>query len=485
MFWLADFMGIVYFLQGQLKKHLSLYRAETAMKQKSFKQSVPSTQPDAISATHFLHQLVNSENKYRLLADSVTDVIWVLDIRSLGIIYVSPSVIQLTGYRPEEAVSMELSQFLSPESMETIHLTLKDYLARKNETNLPLTRLELLLRHKNGSLVWAEVTPRFLRDNNREPVGILGVARDCTERLNAEVALRQSEERYRTIMENIEEGFCEVNRNGDILFANNAACAISGYSRDEILRLNFMKVIDPDDAARLSGFISDMLKHGEPIKNFECELIRKDRSRVPLETSIMLVTDKNNNPAGFRAVGRDITKRKKEEWNLKQAYQKLDQRVAERTIELAETNRVLQEKTQRLEEANIALQVLLNRKDENKKRLEKQMMTNIIELILPTLEKIQKIGLNDRQQEYAEMIRSNLNEITSPFLLTLSQAFSQFTPMEIQIANYIKHGKTTKEIAELTNLALSTIDFHRRNIRQKLMIQNTRTNLRAHLLSLE
>lgn len=432
-----------------------------------------------------MKQLVNSENKYRLLADSVTDVIWVLDMENLGIIYVSPSVERLVGCPPEKVIRMGLQEFLSPESMGKIYDVLQESLAGKDEPNSRYIRLELPVLHQNGAIVRIEVTPRFLRNERREPVGILGVARDCTERLNAQEALRQSEERYRTILDNIEEGFCEIDLTGNILFANDAACSISGFSHAELFRMNYRDIMDEDNAVRMSESLSLILKTRKPIKGFDYELIKKDGTGKQIEASIMLMTDKNNNPIGFRGVGRDITQRKNEELKRKQAYEELDRRIAERTIELAETNHRLKEKTLRLEEANIALRVLLKKKDENKKSLENQMMTNIIELILPTLEKIQKIGLNDRQQEYAEMIRTTLNHITSPFLHTLSRNFSELTPTEIRIANHIRHGKTTKEIADLLNLALSTIDFHRKNIRKKLLIHNKKINLRTHLLSLE
>jgi len=449
------------------------------------KETLKSMKTDPASAKSFLEQLVNSENKYRLLADSVTDVIWVLDMENLVIIYVSPSVERLIGYPPEKVVKMGLQQFLSPESMGRIYDVLEESLAEKDEPDRRHIRLELPVLHQNGSIVRIEVTPRFLRDERREPVGILGVARDCTERLNAEEKLRRSEERYRTILDNIEEGFCEIDLNGNILFANDAACSISGFSHAELFRMNYRDILDEENAARMSESLALILQTRKPVKGFDYELIKKDGTRRQVETSIMLMTDKHNTPIGFRGVGRDITQRKKEERKRKQAYEELDRRIAERTLELAETNHSLQEKTLRLEEANIALRVLLKKKDENKKSLENQMMTNIIELILPTLEKIQKIGLNDRQQEYAEMIRTNLNHITSPFLHTLSQNFSDLTPTEIQIAGHIRHGKTTKEIADLLNLALSTIDFHRKNIRKKLLIHNRKINLRTHLLSLE
>ena len=100
------------------------------------------------------------------------------------------------------------------------------------------------------------------------------------------------------------------------------------------------------------------------------------------------------------------------------------------------------------------------------------------------LEKLIKSGLNDRQKAFADILESNLADIISPFLQTLSSRYSIFTPKEIRVAGLVKEGKTTKEIAILLTSSTDTIDFHRKNIRKKLGLKNTKSNLRSYLLSL-
>ncbi|MBW2157800.1 MAG: helix-turn-helix transcriptional regulator [Deltaproteobacteria bacterium] len=129
------------------------------------------------------------------------------------------------------------------------------------------------------------------------------------------------------------------------------------------------------------------------------------------------------------------------------------------------------------------MKVLLKHRDEDKKEFEEKVIANVKKLVLPYFEKLYKSRLNDRQMVYLNIIKSNLEDIITPFIHQLSSKYSDLTPSEIQIAGLIKDGKTTKEIAELLNSSTGTIDFHRNNLRKKLDLRNTKTNLRSFLLS--
>ena len=140
--------------------------------------------------------------------------------------------------------------------------------------------------------------------------------------------------------------------------------------------------------------------------------------------------------------------------------------------------------TSKLEEANTALKVLLKQRIEDKSELGETILLNVNELILPLFEKLKKSRLDSRQNVYVSIIESNLNEIIAPLVQGLTKIGLKLTPTEIQVTNLVRQGKTTKEIAEFLNLATSTIDFHRNNIREKLGIKNGKTNLRTYLLSI-
>jgi DNA-binding CsgD family transcriptional regulator len=140
--------------------------------------------------------------------------------------------------------------------------------------------------------------------------------------------------------------------------------------------------------------------------------------------------------------------------------------------------------SQRLGEANTALKVLLKHREEDREELEKTVLYNIGKLVAPYLEKLGKTALSPLQRDLAETIRTNLQDVVSPFLRTLTSQYLNMTPREIEVANLVKEGKTAKEIAELLNSSIRSIEFHKNSIRKKLGLVNRKTNLRSHLLSL-
>ena len=150
---------------------------------------------------------------------------------------------------------------------------------------------------------------------------------------------------------------------------------------------------------------------------------------------------------------------------------------------LRKRERELKVKSRNLEEANIALKVLLKHKDEHKEELEERVLDNVRKLVLPYVENLKNGRLDVKQAAYVEIMETNLNEIISPSSKNLSSAYFNLTPREIQVADLIKGGKTNKDIAELLNVSLRAIEFYRENIRRKLGLTHKKLNLKSHLLA--
>ena len=145
----------------------------------------------------------------------------------------------------------------------------------------------------------------------------------------------------------------------------------------------------------------------------------------------------------------------------------------------------LKAKAQSLKEMNTTLRMLLKQRGEDKTEFEEKVLSNVEELVLPYVEMLKKSRLDAKQMSYVSILESNLNGIVSPFLRKLNSKYLRLTPKEIQIADLIRLGKTSKQIAEMLNISIRAVEFHRGNIRAKLGLKNKKANLSSFLFSLE
>ncbi|HOS96084.1 MAG TPA: response regulator [Deltaproteobacteria bacterium] len=144
-----------------------------------------------------------------------------------------------------------------------------------------------------------------------EPVGVWGSARDITDRLRMERNLKKSEEKYRTILEGIDEGYYEVDIKGVFTFANRSLCRIMGYALEEILGKDFREFVEKETAERIFAVFNRVFHSGIPDKGLEWEVVHRDGERVPIEGTVSLTRDSRGSPVGFRGTIRDITHRKR------------------------------------------------------------------------------------------------------------------------------------------------------------------------------
>jgi len=149
---------------------------------------------------------------------------------------------------------------------------------------------------------------------------------------------------------------------------------------------------------------------------------------------------------------------------------------------LNRSNRALYEKTLGLEEVNTALTVLLERRGRDREKNEEKILMNVKEFILPYIAKLKKGSLTDNQKNYVELLETGLHNIISPFAHQLTSRYMHITPAEMQVANLVKEGKTSKEIADILNSTERAVTAHRLNFRKKMGLDR-KTNLRTYLLS--
>ena len=153
--------------------------------------------------------------------------------------------------------------------------------------------------------------------------------------------------------------------------------------------------------------------------------------------------------------------------------------------ELQQKEKELRQKTEKLEEMNVALKVLLEHRERGLEELEQRITANIHELVLPYTEKLRNSLNGHRERTLIDIVETNLNNIITPFLHRLSSLHLLLTPQEVEVAAMIRPGKSSQEIADVLGVSVSTVSFHRKNLRRKLGLNERSMNLRTYLLSLK
>lgn len=236
---------------------------------------------------------------------------------------------------------------------------------------------------------------------------------------------------------------------------------------------DIMDMIYPGDREKLRNHITTLFKTGPSGTGRQIEYratLEEGEEYRWFSQTHRIIFDDNNKAVAMVGNVRDITDRKKAEEKLLDLVNQLEQKV--------------KEYSSNLEERNAALKVLLKQNQEEKAEMEERILLNVKELVMPAVDKMKNGRLRNIQQHIA-ILESNLNQLTSSFSTRLTSRSLNFSHQEIQVANYVMHGKTTKEIAELMGLAERTIDFHRAKIRKKMGLVNKKESLRTHLLSLQ
>lgn len=545
---------------------------------------------------------------YRFIVENSHIGIFVID-NGFHVIYANNEMANIVGYSLDEIVGSDFRDYLTRDSREIIA---DRYVRRQSGERLP-QRYEVEFFRKDGALRTVEISVA-VNENLADNVLTVVQVFDITERKRIAAELKQSEERYRTILQNMEDFYFELDSSGNMTFWNDAVVRNIGYSEEELQGMNFRTYIHPDDCDAVYAFFNKIFRTQKIGKDLQYRVRRRDGSIVFFETTCTIIANSAGNPTGFRGVSRDITERKQAENILRESEQRLrdiidgspiptfvindnhrithwneacekltglkadgvvgtdshwksfyphrrplladlvldeaskatfakyygkkckiskivtgayegelffqqlgkkgtwlfltaaplknsegkitgaietmldisEKKQAER--DLLKVHDALEEKvkerTQSLQESNVALEVLLKKRERDRHDVEEQVMSNMREVISPYIERLKNSSLKEKQKVYLNVIERNLKEITAPFMRGLNVTFHKLTPTEIQVINLIQQDKKTKEIANFLGISPRTVEYHRDNIRNKFGIQNQKINLRSYLLSI-
>jgi PAS domain S-box-containing protein len=366
--------------------------------------------------------------------------------------FISENVNEVIGYQPSDFLDNPSfwADHIHPDHKEQIFNQLNTLFEKEQHM------CEYRFLHKDGSYRWMRDEMKLIRDASGNPLEIIGSWTDITPHKQIEEKLKESEERYRTLFENATDIIQIVRPDGQLIDVNSSWCNALGYSLEEALNLNVFDIVAPECEGECVVNFNRALTEGTT-GIVEMTFKNKDGGKVILQGSENCNYIKGQ-PSYVHCIFYDITERKQVEEEL-------------------------EKERNSLKEVNIALKVLLRESSQTKDDLEANMRTNIKNLLLPYLTELESRLSTEEEIFFIDIIKSNIDEITSSFSRRLTLEYNELTPREIQIANLIRQGRTNKEIGRLLDITPSAVDFHRRNLRIKFNIKGKKTNLRSHLLS--
>lgn len=420
--------------------------------------------------------------RYRALMDQASDAIIIADVKG-NFLEVNRRAADLLGYTKKDLVGMTALDIHPKEERERVAHHFAGIAAGQASA---LYNTSVLT--KNGDIIPVDITGSPVKYGGRTLVQ--GIFRDITDhkrmedelkmhrdhlgklvaertaRIREEVARRRKkEEQYMALVESVREWIWETDAGFALSYVSPRVYDALGYRPDEIIGKTPIDFISLEEKTGTGLALKDLLSRKEPFAAFQTMARHKDGHSIHVQVNGIPYFDEAGNLLGYRGSCQDITDQK----NMMDA--------------LMEREKELVAKSQTLEEVNAALKVLLKQREEDRKELEGKFVSNIKEMILPYVLKMQKSQRDPRVKAYLDIVATNLNEIISPFLNTIRQL--NLTPREIEVASFIREGRTTKEIAQILGVATSAVDSHRNNMRIKLGLNKKKVNLRSYLLSLK
>ena len=451
---------------------------------------------DPKRATTAMHQ---NEQRYRTLMEVTSDWIW--EVGPDGrYTFSNRAVADILGYPPEEVLGRTPFDFMPPAEAAKITRVFGAIAAARR----PFSGLENINLHKSGRKVVLETGGAPVFDEKGEFRGFRGIDRDVTAHKKLEEELRKarngleknvkktaleiearqnilqqeinirkqiqaelahSEHQFQSLVETLNEGFGIVDAEGRLTYVNAKLADMLGYARKEMVGKKTSCFMDERNR-RLHKKQMGMRQKGIETP-YEIQFTTKDGSAITTIVSPRARFDANGRFQGSFAVTTDISALKSAEKNLRRREQQL------------------REKTMRLQEMNTALEVLLRKREQDKTIIQKRILINLRRLVAPYLDSLGDTRLSERQRFLVDTLKSNLTEVMSPFSERLSSDQIDLTKTELEIANLVRLGKTTTQIATALNISYKTAETHRWRIRKKLGLTHKKANLMSYLLRLQ
>jgi PAS domain S-box-containing protein len=382
-------------------------------------------------------KLRESEARYRLLADNLSDVLWVLDPETMKWEYMSPSVKRLLGYTLEEVLVKSIGELMTPASYVHVQSVLPGRIEQfRNNESGPNTYLdEMEQTRSDGSAVWVEMATRFTR-NEQGGIILQGVSRNISDRKRAEQALAGSEERLRQALEGADAASWDWNLATGITVFSDRYYTMLDYAPGEFPATYdaWAAMMHPDDRNHVIPDLWQQIREKRPLCEIEYRLLSKDRDWIwILGRGKITAFDEQGNPLRLTGVNIDITSRKLMESEIRSLNTVLEQRVKDRTEALTQANVALEEENSQRVVAESRLQASLDEKVTLIREVHHRVKNNL--QIIISLLNLQSRYITDEKTLAA--IRESQNRVRA-MALVHEKLYQADNVSKIQIQEYIR-----------------------------------------------
>lgn len=372
---------------------------------------------------------------------------------------VNARLCQLLGYTEPELLEKSVIDITHPEDQA---LT-RRRMAERLEGKTPPPWLEKRYVHKDGREIWVGASSSLVYDREERPVYFVSHIQDLSERKRAEAALRVTQRQFSLFMNNLPGLAYIKDHTGKYLFANGYFEEIFHRPVRQIYGQTDSSLLPPEYLVQWQENEQKVLAEETPLA-FTETTPGPDGPRYWLSSKFPIFQDQA--PTLLGGISIDITYRVKTEQELETRRQEL---------------RLQAENLQAL---NTTLKVLLDQREQEKNQQLKDFLTTLERLVFPYLERLRATALDQNQRLFVDLLDANLKEISAPFAGRLSSLENKLTPMELEVADLLKRGKTTTEIASALHVSEATVSSHRSHIRDKLGLRHRKVNLKAYLRSM-
>ena len=253
-------------------------------------------------------ELRESEEKYQNVLENIEDGYFEVD-RAGDFTSFNTSLCRILGYTKKEMLGMNYKVLTDAENVKNVFRAFNEIY----QTGIPSKLFEWEAIRKDGAKKCVEVSVSLIVTPGEKPTRFRGIARDITDRKEAEEKLLESEEKYRNILDSIEDGYFEVDIAGNLTFFNDSVCRILGKTRAELMGMNNRQYTDKENSQILYQAFNEVFRTGEPSKGVTYQIIGKDGIKLYIESSVSLIRNTSGQPIGFRGIMRNINERKRAE----------------------------------------------------------------------------------------------------------------------------------------------------------------------------